>query len=284
MDKDNEEQDAEAQFVDVYPPPPIYYRLYGATSNVEPPLPPKPIENDSFQSFGQTLSVKDIIARPSDHNVKELFQEADQKTHVDRIRELKKMNRSLLFNYLELLNLLIESPTAKIEEDKELAIITETPEAPFQQTKKFAWEVKINQIQLIMINISYLLNSYRPHQSREQLIVILKEQLNRRQTATKIINDCVGKCCEVLKQAADVLDQNSAQEEPFNPVDNTNANNKKRKRSGDDMDHMDEDSSDNQEETKKPKDEIAETNIPQEITSLFQQIKLEVNNKSDTQS
>lgn len=45
---------------------------------------------------------------------------------------------------------------------------------------KFAWEIKCEEIQLLFINMSFLLNSYRPHQARQQIIAILQAQLDRR--------------------------------------------------------------------------------------------------------
>ena len=38
--------------------------------------------------------------------------------------------------------------------------------------------IKIHDINLILININHLLNTYRPHQSRESLIMLLKNQID----------------------------------------------------------------------------------------------------------
>ncbi len=47
----------EEQFVDAFPPPPVYYKLYGKDSLVTPPAPPKPIDG-AFYCFGQMYTVR----------------------------------------------------------------------------------------------------------------------------------------------------------------------------------------------------------------------------------
>jgi mediator of RNA polymerase II transcription subunit 7 len=214
--------------------------------------------------------VQDVIVRPSDHSVKELFTETGERTHVgmsksilltlDRVRELKKMIRSLLFNYLELLNLMIESPTAKLDEDTTLGIMSNQTET----TNKPAWEIKANQIQLLLINMSYLLNSYRPHQAREQLITILQEQFNRRDKATTSINETITSCVTLLEEAKKVLSSTMETDKEHKKVEIEESNAKKRKREEDEP------------VEKAQKEEIEEQELPADVLTLFAQIRQEV--------
>ncbi len=214
--------------------------------------------------------MQDVIVRPSDHSVKELFTETGERTHVgmsksilltlDRVRELKKMIRSLLFNYLELLNLMIESPTAKLDEDTTLGIMSNQTET----TNKPAWEIKANQIQLLLINMSYLLNSYRPHQAREQLITILQEQFNRRDKATTSINETITSCVTLLEEAKKVLSSTMETDKEHKKVEIEESNAKKRKREEDEP------------VEKAQKEEIEEQELPADVLTLFAQIRQEV--------
>lgn len=57
---------------------------------------------------------------------------------IDRVQELKKLNRSLIVQYLELLNVLEKNP---LEYGKH-----------------------IENISTILLNMHHILNAYRPHQ------------------------------------------------------------------------------------------------------------------------
>jgi mediator of RNA polymerase II transcription subunit 7 len=75
------------------------------------------------------------------------------------------LNRALLFNFLEFLD----------------ALVTEAPEG------RAKVDQKIEDIQLVVINMHHIINTHRPHQSRQILIATMTEQINRRlQTVTEI--------------------------------------------------------------------------------------------------
>jgi hypothetical protein len=44
------------EFQDAFPPPPIYYKLYGKDAEYVPPPPPKPLDG-TFQCFGSMYNV-----------------------------------------------------------------------------------------------------------------------------------------------------------------------------------------------------------------------------------
>lgn len=76
--------------------------------------------------------------------------------HFDRKRELKKLNHSVLVNFLDLIDILVMSP-----------------ESP-RRTEK------IDDLTLLFVHIHHLLNEYRPHQARETLRVMLELQKRQR--------------------------------------------------------------------------------------------------------
>jgi hypothetical protein len=143
-------------FLSSFPPPPQYYHEYEYLDTA--PKPPPPIEGN-FQTFGIPQPLSDEIKRPRDENVRELFPD-----NFNHVHELKKMNHSLQESFAELLDILENYSTEKIDDT-------------------FAWKVKCDEIQLLFINMSYILNSYRPHQARQQIITILQHQLAKRKDA-----------------------------------------------------------------------------------------------------
>ena len=122
-----------------WPKPPSYYL---EPSKLEPPLPPS--EKEEIVAFGQvidltknTLSILDRLKKYNATGI-ELPPLSDFCSSETTKEQLKKLNHSLLFNFLELLNILVETP--------ELAL----------------W--KLGQIRDVIINLFMMLNQYRPFQ------------------------------------------------------------------------------------------------------------------------
>lgn len=80
--------------------------------------------------------------------------------HFDRRRELRKLNHSLLVNFLDLLDLLIQCPDSPRRAEK------------------------VDDISLLFIHIHHLLNEFRPHQARETVRVMLDLQRRQRNETT----------------------------------------------------------------------------------------------------
>jgi mediator of RNA polymerase II transcription subunit 7 len=78
---------------------------------------------------------------------------------VNRAEELKRINRSLVYNFLELINILLYHPEQ--------------------------YPVKIDHFRLLLNNMYALINEYRPLQARETLKLMLKDQIERKKKATE---------------------------------------------------------------------------------------------------
>lgn len=99
-----------------------------------------------------TFANDDIIIRPLEsQQIRRLYPQ-----HFDRKKELKKLNHSLLVNFLDLVDILINAP-----------------ESP-RRTEK------IDDLTVLFLHIHHLLNEYRPHQARETLRVMLELQKRQR--------------------------------------------------------------------------------------------------------
>ena len=114
-------------------------------------------QQDKYQMFGQTFTADDAIIRPLEASgVRRLYPQA-----YDHKRELKKLNHSILVNFLDLVDILIRAPdSAKRSE-------------------------KLEDMNLLFINMHHLINEYRPHQARETLRVMMEEQKKQRNEITE---------------------------------------------------------------------------------------------------
>jgi hypothetical protein len=86
--------------------------------------------------------------------------------------ELRRLNRMLLFSFLDLLEVLVHTPK------------------DFQR--------KVDEIELILVNMHHLLNYYRPHQARANLATLLEEQIQARRAAIAQIDSALAQTGTVL--------------------------------------------------------------------------------------
>ncbi len=144
----------EPQQVSALPPPPMQYIKEYTDDNVRKglaPKPPPPIR-DSYMMFGNQFQCDDLIIRP-------LESQGIERLHpmqFDHKRELKKLNMSILVNFLDLLDILIKSPGSIKREEK------------------------LEDLKLLFVHIHHLINEYRPHQARETLRVMMEVQKRQR--------------------------------------------------------------------------------------------------------
>ncbi|CUM65281.1 uncharacterized protein PRCAT00002915001 [Priceomyces carsonii] len=193
----------------LYPPPPPFVKFF-TTENVKkleewkqnhnntediaeneesPPgelkllIPPKAPEQEHYRGYGNLWSFEDKLPNLEESGWKQLYKENDENiTSKTKIEELHKLMDSLLLNFLEVVGI------ASIEPQQ--------------------YHGKIEDIKLILINISHILNTYRPHQSRESLITLLKKQI---ETKKNEINDIDRAMLDIKKR---ILKSISTEEPP----------------------------------------------------------------------
>lgn len=182
----------------LYPPPPPYIKYFtdenlakleaqrksGEASEADEDLeflipPPVPAEGH-YRAFGSVWHVKDELPDLSSMGMTQLYQgsaDGTASSYQSKIQELHKLLRSLLLNFLELTGILSINP------------------------ERFA--EKVEHIQTILVNFHHLLNEYRPHQSRESLIMLLEAQLEHKRSEIQHIEQV---CSDVRAKLRRLVD------------------------------------------------------------------------------
>ncbi|KAI0129879.1 MED7 protein-domain-containing protein [Xylariales sp. AK1849] len=142
--------------------------------NLQPPLEPA---NGAWRVFGSNYTLADELPKLDGQGIRRLFPDEDERDkdgkHFDRATILKRLAKSLLLNFLELVGVLGFNPGAA--------------------------EDKITDIRDLFLNFHHLINEYRPHQARESLISMMQSQLDRTRAETNAIRDVKEKVERMLE-------------------------------------------------------------------------------------
>lgn len=120
--------------------------------------------------FGVSMTNDEAIIRPLEsQGIKRLYaKDSDHK------KELKKMNASILINFLDLIDVLVKCPdTSKREE-------------------------KGNDIMMLFVQMHHLINELRPHQARETIRVTLQCQNRQRVEIIQKLNEQIERVNEMV--------------------------------------------------------------------------------------
>lgn len=152
------------------------------TNELEFLIPPKMPKSQHYRAFGSVWQIKDQLQDLETMGITQLYKGAkdgEVTNYQYKIQELRRLLKSLLLNYLELIGILSINPSL--------------------------YEPKVEHIRTILINIHHLLNEYRPHQSRESLIMLLEEQLEYKKEEIKNIEATCEQVKQKLKQIQELL-------------------------------------------------------------------------------
>ena len=134
------------------------------------PEPPEPLAGGSYAMFGVAMTCEDRIIRSlGEQGIRRLYHR-----NYDHKKELKKMNHSVLVNFLDLLDVLVKCPdTARREE-------------------------KCQNISMLFIQMHHLINELRPHQARETIRISLLLQRRTRIATADRVNQHIGSVTESI--------------------------------------------------------------------------------------
>ncbi|KAJ1988175.1 Mediator of RNA polymerase II transcription subunit 7 [Coemansia sp. RSA 1358] len=187
--QDQAQQAAGQQLDALYPAPPDYYSLF-TDANVERAtssslatvlddhelrflVPPPPPSSGSYTMFGRTWQVNDRLPTLAEQQIPQLYPNGS----IDRVAELKKLNHSVIFEFLELVDVLIKDPSQ--------------------------YDTQTDRLRDIFVNAHHLINEYRDHQAKETLKMMLRQQIDNKRQATEAT---LAKC-EELKTTIESLKQ-----------------------------------------------------------------------------
>lgn len=168
----------------LYTPPPLFYK-YFTDDNVEKVaqgsqegelkflIPPAKPPGTHYRGYGNIWSFEDKLPKLSEMGYTQLYEDTNQTQNSQvKINELHKLLKSLLVNFIEL-----------------IGVMTKNPED---------FHVKIEDLKVVLININHILNSYRPHQSRELLIMLIKSRIEEKRGEIARIEQVLGSIKESL--------------------------------------------------------------------------------------
>ncbi|KAL9072577.1 MAG: hypothetical protein Q9157_005037 [Trypethelium eluteriae] len=141
-------------------------------------IPPEPPSDGKCRSFGADLDISQPFVSLKERGMVQLYpspppgQAIESEWTLDRASYLKKFVKSMLLNFLELVGVLAVDPTQ--------------------------YAPKIDHLIRLLYNSHALINEYRPHQARETLIMMMEEQLARKEAEVEGINRMSEKIEEVL--------------------------------------------------------------------------------------
>lgn len=184
---------AEGLQVSSMPNPPMQYVKHYTDENLRrgtAPPPPPPL-SDSYSMFGNVFTAEDcIVASLESQGIRRLYSAKD----VDRKRELKKLNHSVLVNFLDLLEQLIKAPESEKRSEK------------------------ISDLNLLFIHMHHLINEFRPHQARETLRMMLHVQKRKRLQLSEKFQEHLDKVQETIQEALAALPDQDERESPSDPM------------------------------------------------------------------
>ncbi|KAG5438855.1 hypothetical protein PCK2_000920 [Pneumocystis canis] len=191
-----EDSQLETKLSSTFPPPPPHYKLFteenlrafetsqhdeirdtcfsdiSGEANIRDPAlarfftPPKIPTKGSYQCFNERWMIPDELPSLTEFGIQQLFDTTNGPLDArERIIELKKMLKSLILNFLELVGILGIAPEQFAE--------------------------KVEHLRILLLNMHHLINEYRPHQARHTLCCLVKKQVENEK---KKLLDCQHTC------------------------------------------------------------------------------------------
>ncbi|KAJ1901476.1 Mediator of RNA polymerase II transcription subunit 7 [Kickxella alabastrina] len=128
--------------------------------------PPPPPASASYSNFGRMWHVTDRLPTLAEQKIPQLYPDGP----INRIAELVRLNHSVVFEFLDLVDVLIKDPSL--------------------------FAARTERIRDIFVNIHHLINEYRGHQAKESLKRMLRQQIESKRTASANVLQK----CEALEQ------------------------------------------------------------------------------------
>lgn len=163
--------------VSAFPQPPEYAKQY-TDENIgkKTVLPPPPVPNE-FTVFGEKYNFDEEVVRTlQSQKLQQLYSST-----ANWRDELKKLNRSAVAAFLDLLDILIRCPSHPERHEK------------------------LQNLRLLFINMHHLINEYRPIQARDTIQTIMKAQIESINEVTNRLRDFLDAGRRLLNECYDEM-------------------------------------------------------------------------------
>eukprot|EP00887_Chlorella_sp_A99_P001113 scaffold14.g1113.t1 len=180
------EQQQQQNAQQLFPPPPPFYSLYsaGADGSAERPLPPLPPALPTageYTVFGVVHTVESGLPRLQG---RQIYAAQPDGSIADIKGQLLVLHRELVANLVELLNLLVDKPSA--------------------------YARQVENVMLLFRNCMHLCNLLRPNQARASLLATLQRDLAQRREAAQQLRQLGAAADAALQAAAGRLERAAA--------------------------------------------------------------------------
>ncbi|KAF2097802.1 hypothetical protein NA57DRAFT_56984 [Rhizodiscina lignyota] len=178
-------------------------------------VPPEPPAEGQYRVFTEIQDVVGVSRTLQDENIEQLYpphrealapsqQPVDTEWTVDRVYYLKKLTRSIMLNFLELMGALSTDSSQYFE--------------------------KFEHIRALFYNAHSVINDYRQHQARETLILMMEAQLEKKRAEVDEIRKMKEKINEIMKGLEDAAAVDNASIDSSGASARLRAENERRKK------------------------------------------------------
>ena len=179
--------------------------MYSTSPDDQPDSTPTESSNQNGQTIDNTVEQKPTTSAEPEKTKRKTIN-----TNIYK-RELKKLNHSILIAYLDLLEILVKAPNTQIQIEQTIestpanengGASAEQAQEPVTTTTtiiKTLREQKLEDIELLFINMHHLINELRPHQARDNIRCILEMQKQQRAETAQKFKTHLYKIVDLLK-------------------------------------------------------------------------------------
>ena len=163
-------------------------------------------EKDTYSCFGKLVDPNEPLIRSLEsQGIQRLYSISSNGTinMNNHKKELKKLNHSILIAYLDLLEVLVKAPNTQLPLDQQQIDINNE-----QQLFKTLRDQKLEDIELLFINMHHLINELRPMQARDNIRCILELQKRQRLEIALKFKTHLFKIVDLLKVCIESIQQN----------------------------------------------------------------------------
>lgn len=166
--------------------------------NLQPPAEPA---DGTWRLFGAPMKLNQELQSLEAGGIERLIPAEDDLDgkHVDRAFVLKRLAKSLLLNFLEWMGVMGIAPEQVGPITFHTVALLPGKWTITDHVSILQGHQKVQDLKTLLLNFHHILNEYRPHQAREQLIALMQDQLDAKRAETAAVRAVTDKAKRVLE-------------------------------------------------------------------------------------